>query len=144
MDTARRWQVISVATAIAGLAGASLLLGRTASTESDPIDLDVTVPSTALIDDPVPDDPVPDEPVRDEPVPDEPVRDEPVPGSEIIPPIIREDQVEVPTRQDPAGEDRGADDDGDRGDRDGPDDDDDDDDDDDEEEEDDDDDDDDD
>jgi hypothetical protein len=75
MDTARRWQVVSVATAIAGLGVGSLLVGRTPSTEIGPIDLDLVVATS-------------------EPLP--PALDRPLWGSEIVPPVIREDQVEVP------------------------------------------------
>lgn len=76
MDTARRWQVVSVATAIAGLGVGSLLVGRTPSTAIPTIDLDLVAASTA-----------PD---------DEPFAQRPLDGSEIVPPIIREDQLEIP------------------------------------------------
>ncbi|MFU8840656.1 MAG: hypothetical protein ACNA8R_08010 [Nitriliruptoraceae bacterium] len=82
MDTARRWQVVSVATAIAGLGVGSLLVGRTASTPIEPIDLDLVVASTE---------------------PDRPIRDRPLSGMEIVPPLIREDQVEVPAPRTPTG-----------------------------------------
>jgi hypothetical protein len=86
MDTARRWQVVSVATAIAGLGVGSLLVGRTPSTEIGPIDLDLVVASTAS------DDLL--------------VRDRPLSGSEIVPPVIREDHLEVPARSAPAASTR--------------------------------------
>lgn len=87
MDTARRWQVVSVATAIAGLGVGSLLVGRTPSTQIGPIDLDLVVAST---------------------LPEEPIVERPRSGSEIVPPLIREDQVEVPVPSSPAdaGRDR--------------------------------------
>ncbi len=48
MATARRWQIASLATAVAGLGLGGLLLGRSPSVEVDPIDLDaVTASSTS-------------------------------------------------------------------------------------------------
>ncbi len=84
MDTARRWQVVSAVTAIAGLGVGSLLVGRTPSTPIEPIDLDLVVASTE---------------------PDRPIRDRPLSGTEIVPPLIREDQVEVPAPRTPIGRD---------------------------------------
>lgn len=86
MDTARRWQVVSVATAIAGLGVGSLLVGRTPSTDIAPIDLDLVVTSTAGD--------------------DEPRLLGPLTGSEIVPPVIREDQLEIATA---SSSDRGGD-----------------------------------
>lgn len=85
MDTARRWQVASLATAVAGLGLGSLLVGRSPSTEIAPIDLDLVVVSTE---------------------PDLSSREERRPvGPEIVPPVIREDTVELPA---PSGRSRDA------------------------------------
>ena len=51
MDTPQRWQVASIATAVAGLGLGSLLVGRSPSVEVAPIDLD-TAMITAASDDP--------------------------------------------------------------------------------------------
>ena len=73
MDTPRRWQVASIATAVAGLGLGSLLVGRSPSVEVAPIDLDAaTIASTT------------EEPLLDQPVPD---------PAEIVTPRIREDRV---------------------------------------------------
>jgi len=80
MDTPRRWQVASIATAVAGLGLGSLLVGRSPSVEVAPIDLDTALVAAAE-----------HHPARDLLLPD------PV---EIVTPGIREDQVDpssVPT-----------------------------------------------
>jgi hypothetical protein len=77
MDAPRRWQVASLATAVAGLGLGSLMVGRSPSVEVEPIDLDaVTVSSTS------------DEPTFRLPLPDPP---------EIVVPRVREDQLSPDT-----------------------------------------------
>lgn len=73
MDTPRRWQVASIATAVAGLGLGSLLVGRSPSVEVAPIDLDTALVAAAE-----------QRPARDLLLPD------PV---EIVTPGIREDQL---------------------------------------------------
>lgn len=51
MDVPRRWQVASLATAVAGLGLGSLMVGRSPSVEVEPIDLD-TVAVSSPTDDP--------------------------------------------------------------------------------------------
>ena len=80
MDTPRRWQVASVATAVAGLGLGSLLVGRSPSVEVAPIDLDTALVAAAE-----------ERPARDLLLPD------PI---EIVTPDIREDRIDpvsVPT-----------------------------------------------
>ncbi len=74
MDTPRRWQVASIATAVAGLGLGSLLVGRSPSVEVAPINLDTALVAAAE-----------QRPTRDLLLPD------PV---EIVTPEIREDQVD--------------------------------------------------
>ena len=73
MDTARRWQVVSIATTVAGLGLGSLLVGRSPSVDVAPIDLDVVVaaaPQPSSVEDVLP------------------------PPPEIVTPTVREDHVE--------------------------------------------------
>jgi hypothetical protein len=80
MDTPRRWQVASVATAVAGLGLGSLLVGRSPSVEVAPIDLDTALIAAAEA-----------RPARDLLLPD------PI---EIVTPGVREDRIDpvsVPT-----------------------------------------------
>ncbi len=73
MDTPRRWQVASIATAVAGLGLGSLLVGRSPSVEVAPIDLDMAVIAAAA-----------QRPPRDLVLPD---------PAEIVPPDVREDHL---------------------------------------------------
>ena len=74
MDTPRRWQVASIATAVAGLGLGSLLVGRSPSVEVAPIDLDTALVTAAE---------------------QRPARDLLLPAPvEIVIPGIREDQID--------------------------------------------------
>lgn len=74
MDTPRRLQVASIATAVAGLGLGSLMVGRSPSIEVAPIDLDTALIAATT-----------DDPSFDLPLPDPP---------EIVVPRIREDRVD--------------------------------------------------
>jgi hypothetical protein len=90
MDAPRRWQVASLATAVAGLGLGSLMVGRSPSVAVEPIDLDtVAVSSTS------------DEPTFRLPLPDPP---------EIVTPRVREDQLspDEAVSADPASPDEPA------------------------------------
>ena len=73
MDTPRRWQVASIATAVAGLGLGSLLVGRSPSIEVAPIDLDAVSSATAT-----------EERSLDRPIPD---------PAEIVTPQVREHRI---------------------------------------------------